>query len=117
MVASSIALLLASYVIVGFFAPCPYFASDPTSASSMPCCPRQTDDFAKHCPLSETVETCPFYITESKIGIAAAFAVPVTALPVSTDPQVISTGLVIEVATQAPGNGIDIYLRNRVLLI
>ena len=115
--ASSVVLLLASYVILSFFVPCPFFSKSSDSASSMPCCPRQSDDAAKHCPLSESIETCPFYVTESKIGIASAFVIPVSALPLSSGPHIGSIDIDLHSLPQVPASGVDTYLRNRVLLI
>jgi hypothetical protein len=70
------------------------------------------------CPLSRNLETCPFYITESKIGVAQG-------------PTIVSVSLVAVVfdaiqnqprqslsQAEAPlPDRSEVYLRNRVLLI
>jgi hypothetical protein len=117
-VASSMVVLLSSYVILSLLAPCPFFGDTSQAASApMPCCPRQSNDNPNHCPLSETIETCPFYITEAKIGVAAPFAIQVTTLPVSGEPLVLFSSSFSHDADDLRVDGIGTYLRNRVLLI
>src|ERR1700721_117735 len=94
---------------------CPFLKQ---AGSADSCCQKHKVP-ASPCPLSRTVSTCPFYITESKIGIAQR--TPVV------------SGLFLDVIcgrsiaspqegdrrrqVDPPLNHSETYLRNRVLLI
>ena len=56
---------LFALVSVGALLPCPFLTSKQS------CCPRPHGP-DKKCPLSETLDNCPFFMTERKIGIAEA---------------------------------------------
>jgi hypothetical protein len=36
--------------------------------SHAPCCPREASSEQSKCPLSKSLDTCPLYVTEAKIG-------------------------------------------------
>lgn len=79
------ACLLASVVLAlvsaGSLIACPFLLADP-SAATKSCCPRSAAS-DRRCPLSESMETCPYYIAEARIGITepriGVMAVPVPA--------------------------------------
>lgn len=44
---------------------CPFLTK---SNSHAPCCPREASNEQSKCPLSKSLDTCPLYVTEAKIG-------------------------------------------------
>ena len=106
------ALFTASVLIA-----CPFMAVSHSAGG--PCCPGQP--VAPKCPLAPTLQTCPYYLTESKIGIAqpgVQVYVPLVAVATVRLPELFG---VRELWLNASGIPIradsDLYLRNRVLLI
>lgn len=58
---------------------CPFLDWEPAEASGHPCCPRENP--GPRCPISPSLQNCPFYATESKLGIvqkvrSGEFALP-----------------------------------------
>jgi hypothetical protein len=100
------AAVLLSMITVMPLISCPFLKPE-----TQACCSRTTK-----CPLSKTVETCPFYVTETKIGIKVAkFAID--GLPVSSaafTPVAFSAPPVERIVPLASS---DLYLLHRVLLI
>ena len=95
---------------------CPFLQAE-LNAARHPCCPRTGP--APHCPLSQTLQDCPFYVTESKIGITEAIQ--------HADPAHAVSPMVVPIPAAAPDPGeaavelirdaSGLHLRIRVLLI
>ena len=60
-----VAMALFALVSVGGMVPCPFLTANKS------CCPRSHAP-EKKCPLSESLDNCPFFMTERKIGMAEA---------------------------------------------
>lgn len=98
---------------------CPFLQAGQTKANQH-CCPRPHSPAkspVKSCPLASTLDSCPYFLTESKIGIAQAeqsspFALTATTLTV---PALASSYLAI--SKDFVANRANAYLRNRVLRI
>jgi hypothetical protein len=102
------AVLLSMITVMPLIA-CPFLKLD----SEMSCCSRTK------CPLSKTVETCPFYVTESKIGIKVG-KFEITGLPFAITDCVIESLRGVATADTVrtnPPPAADLYLLHRVLLI
>jgi hypothetical protein len=104
------AVLLSMITVMPLIA-CPFLKLD-----SDACCPR-TDTQAQKCPLSTNIESCPFYVTETKLGIKVAkFAI--SGPPLSSTPAAVTTAVpVLRTYSAIPPLSGDLYLLNRVLLI
>ncbi len=63
--AQFVAMALFALVSVGAMVPCPFLTANKS------CCPRSHGP-EKKCPLSESLDNCPFFMTERKIGMAEA---------------------------------------------
>ncbi len=63
--AQFVAMAMFALVSVGGLVPCPFLTANKS------CCPRPHAP-EKKCPLSESLDNCPFFMTERKIGIAEA---------------------------------------------
>lgn len=92
---------------------CPFLT---TAHQAQSCCPRANPQPRKECPLSKTLETCPYYVTDAKLGEIAAKAL--------TPPRDRFESAVILPAVRWPRAPVlwmaastDLYLRFRVLLI
>jgi hypothetical protein len=112
------ALTLFALITAGSLMVCPFLMADSTGLRN-PCCPRRTPIPAKECPLSKSLQTCPFYITEAKIGIAEAkvkVAVEPMA-PASPTPPLSPVVSTVETAPVYVTRASALYLVNQVLLI
>jgi hypothetical protein len=79
-----VAVLFVAFATLSNLLPCPFLGSVSPRHSSLACCPSQSSP-AERCPLSNTAESCPFFITEWKLGIAQARVIPVVfSIPAST---------------------------------
>jgi hypothetical protein len=80
-----VTLVLTSLVVASPLVACPFLQGKPS-------CYRRTSSHAPRCPLAPTLERCPFYLTEAKIGLAEAkgtfVSLPATLVsqPLSTSP-------------------------------
>jgi hypothetical protein len=94
---------------------CP-FLSQPSSPA--PCCPRETGNRQGKCPLSKSLDTCPFYVTEGKIGAAKDKVVVVVPANEPRYPIVFDSSdwLVERSSTWVP-QLTDLHVRLRVLRI
>ena len=103
--------LLMAAVLLSMITVMPLIACPFLKLETQACCSRTSK-----CPLSKTVETCPFYVTETKIGIKVAkFAIE--GLPVASvafSPVAFST---VRAERIVPLVSSDLYLLHRVLLI
>ncbi len=82
------------------------------------CC-RRTSSQAPRCPLAPSLERCPFYLTEAKIGVAEAKVVslPLALAVSSVAPMLPVSQFVLEVRHDRLSDQAGAYLLNRVLRI
>jgi hypothetical protein len=95
---------------------CPFLTPKANAKSS---CHREAPGQHGKCPLSLTLETCPYFITDGKLGIveAKAFAVA-PALPVVVAPaEVLSNAAPAAPLPDFIPSQTDLHIRIRVLLI
>jgi hypothetical protein len=82
------------------------------------CCPPSEQ---KKCPLSSTLETCPYYVTDSKLGMAQVkrdtLTLPVAATSALLKPAALLLPNASQSAQSLPFDGTGLYLTNRVLRI
>ena len=118
-IAGAMALLFTIFVAFSSFLDCPFLNRSDSAHASMPCCPRESSP-SQECPLSDALQTCPFYVTESKIGVAEGKVV-IAGITPSVDP--LTDTLLAEFDKPALAGSVrdpgktDIYLVNRVLRI
>ncbi|MBM3773559.1 MAG: hypothetical protein FJW37_00160 [Acidobacteria bacterium] len=107
------AMVLAGMVTASPLVACPFISH--SQADQDACCPRKSEPL--ECPLAPTLQTCPYYVTESKIGTAKLKApdavLLITTSPVESPPAAVQDRHAPE-DFQARS---EIYLRNRVLRI
>ena len=109
--------LLFALVTVASLIPCPLLAA-PSANSQHPGCPRSQAPL-EQCPLAPTLESCPYFITEAKIGTAPSLrqlVTPVFSVTTPTDnpPSTFSTFKPrLSVLRSQPG----LYLKYRVIRI
>ncbi|HYP14814.1 MAG TPA: hypothetical protein VEQ63_12875 [Bryobacteraceae bacterium] len=116
-VACFTATVILSFVLVSLATACPFLLS--SAEHSAPCCPRQSTN--GKCPLSKNVQTCPYYVTESKLGITKS-AVQTVLLHADFETNSPIPVLHVPVPSQQQADifledGSRSYLRNGVLLI
>jgi hypothetical protein len=106
----TVLLTLTSLVVASPLVACPFLQGKPS------CC-RKTSSHAPRCPLSPTLERCPFYLTEAKIGQAEDKApladAAISPLNESSDARVAVP--FTETRPNHVANSAGSYLRNRVL--
>jgi hypothetical protein len=81
-VALGMSLAFCTWLVASALIVCPFLRAE-LNTVHRPCCPRT--NAPPHCPLSQSLQDCPFYVTESKIGVTktiqyhhvASFIVPV----------------------------------------
>ncbi|MBY0506438.1 MAG: hypothetical protein K2X03_21135 [Bryobacteraceae bacterium] len=105
-VAIAMAVVLSSLLVGSPLVACPFLAGKPS------CCRRMASQAPK-CPLAPSLERCPFYLTEGKLGYVEAKSVPAAPLTVPV-PVPAFHGVEFRVRT-ADGSGV--YLLHRVLRI
>lgn len=71
------------WLVVSALFVCPFLQAELSSANH-PCCPRT--ETVPHCPLSKSLLDCPYYVTESKIGVTQAIQHQGIALLAASDP-------------------------------
>jgi hypothetical protein len=109
-----VAVLFVAFATLSNLLPCPFLGSAAARHSSLPCCPSP----AERCPLSNTAESCPFFITEWKLGITQAKVIPVVfSLPASTIQLPIRLAPVDTVAELRVLDKAGTHLKNRTLRI
>ena len=108
----AVTLVLTSLVVASPLVACPFLQGKPA------CC-RKASSHAPRCPLAPTLERCPFYVTEAKIGWAESRGDTQPALAVSSDAQpsaALPVDWLLHRPDRLPGHG-RVYLRYRVLRI
>jgi hypothetical protein len=116
--AALVSSVLFGFIMMGSLAACPFLMGESSQSSDHSCCPRKPAP-SKHCPASDNLASCPYLVTEAKIGkTEPKFAVAVAPAPVAgifdhdvTAPRMGVRG--IDPGADASGT----YLRNRVLRI
>jgi hypothetical protein len=106
----TVLLTLTSLVVASPLVVCPFLQAKPA------CC-RKTTSHAPRCPLAPTLERCPFYMTEAKIGQAEQKA-SVADAAISTSHQSADAPAMVACRASRPervADGAGSYLRNRVL--
>jgi hypothetical protein len=110
--------VLFGFIMMGSLAACPFLTGASSETSKHSCCPRKPAP-SKHCPVSDNLASCPYFITEAKIGkteakfeIALAPTLVAAALHYDLNAPRIVTGFIDQDA-----DGSLSYLRNRVLRI
>jgi hypothetical protein len=116
--AALVSSVLFGFIMMGSLAACPFLMGESSQASDHSCCPRKPAP-SKHCPASDNLASCPYFVTEAKIGnTEATFTVAVAPAPAA--PVFHQNVDASHVATRFIDQGADgsgTYLRNRVLRI
>jgi hypothetical protein len=116
--AALVSSVLFGFIMLASLAACPFLAGESSQASDHSCCPRKPAP-EKHCPASDNLASCPYLLTEAKLGkTEAKFSAGLAPAPVS--PIIhhdlnAAFGAVTIVDLDTDGSGT--YLRNRVLRI
>ena len=71
-------LAFCGWIAASVLIACPFLQAELVAKHS--CCPRTSAP--SRCPLSKSIQDCPFYVTESKIGVAENIH-PHVALPIT----------------------------------
>jgi hypothetical protein len=94
---------------------CPFLQADMAFVRH-PCCPKTNQ--TPRCPLSKSIEDCPFYVTESKIGVTETIQhVDVPLVAVSIAIPVSKAVSIHKPQMNQLRDGPGLNLRNCVLLI
>lgn len=108
-------LAFCAWLTISALIACPFLEAE-LGAAKHPCCPRT--NVPPSCPLSKSIQDCPFSISESKIGVTenighfdvALLAAPILLLP----PRPVETE---QHQADRPRNASDLLLRIKVLRI
>ncbi|MFN3321855.1 MAG: hypothetical protein ACK5AZ_00040 [Bryobacteraceae bacterium] len=121
--ASALAMIfvLAALLPATQLADCPFFSPDPAGAHESPCCPTPKHDQheAPRCPLAPTLEICPFYITEAKLGITEGKVQSADAINLTQPVALLadSSESSLDRITERLPDQSSLHLKNRVFLI
>jgi hypothetical protein len=114
--AASVVILALGVLISGvLLLNCPFLT--PSTEHASPCCPRQSPSPSK-CPLAPTMETCPYFITEAKLGYVEAKVLTVSPFIVDeAQTPALSPAILNEPVSEWAPAATDLHVRNRVLRI
>jgi hypothetical protein len=113
-IAFGMALAFCAWLTMSTLIACPFLQAE-LSAAKHPCCPRTN---APVCPLSKSIQNCPFSVSESKIGVTENirhFDVALLAAPI-----LLSAPSLVEMdqfQPDRPQDASDLLLRIHVLRI
>ena len=117
--AALVSSVLFGFIMLASLAACPFLMGESSQASEHSCCPRKPAP-EKHCPASDNLASCPYFLTEAKLGkTEAKFSVglaPAVVSPVihhDWNAAVVAVTLLVD----QDADGSETYLRNRVLRI
>jgi hypothetical protein len=110
--------VLLGFIMLASLAACPFLMAESSQASDHSCCSRKPAP-EKHCPASDNLANCPYFLTEAKLGkTEAKFSVglaPAVVLPIIHND--LNAGVVAITTVDQEADGSGTYLRNRVLRI
>jgi membrane protease YdiL (CAAX protease family) len=116
--AALVSSVLFGFIMLASLAACPFLMGESSNASKHSCCPRKPAS-QKHCPASDNLASCPYFLTEAKLGktegkfsVGLATALVSAIIRHDNEAAVVATNTVDQEADRS-----GTYLRNRVLRI
>jgi membrane protease YdiL (CAAX protease family) len=116
--AALVSSVLFGFIMLASLAACPFLMGESSQASDHSCCPRKPAP-EKHCPASDNLASCPYFLTEAKLGkTEAKFSVGLAPAPVAPiTHHHLNAAVVAVTMVDEDADGSGTYLRNRVLRI
>ena len=117
--AALVSSVLFGFIMLASLAACPFLMGDNSQTSDHSCCPRKAAS-EKQCPGSDNLASCPYFLTEAKLGKTEAKFSPGGLAPALASPGVdadLNVAAIVVTNVDHTDHTSAIYLRNRVLRI